>query len=56
MSELKGKEYLKRKLATKRTRTQTRYKYYEMKKIAEDLKISTPDGLQWLNSTLGWCA
>lgn len=56
MSKLKGMEYLKRKLATKRERTQVRYKYYEMKKIAEDLNISTPDGLKWLNSTLGWCA
>ena len=54
--ELKGKEYLKRKLETKRSRVITRYKYYEMKKAAEDLKISTPDKLRWLNSTLGWCA
>lgn len=56
MSDLKGIGYLRRKLVTKRERTQLRYKYYEMKKVAEDLNISTPDGLKWLNSTLGWCA
>lgn len=56
MDELKGFEYLRRKLNAKRSRVNTRYKYYEMKSIAADLKISTPDNLRWMISTLGWCA
>lgn len=56
MSELKGVNYLKNKLALKRIRVSTRYKYYEMKYIARDLNVSTPDNLRWLNEVLGWCS
>lgn len=55
MSEYKGITYLKNKLTTKQTRVHLRYTYYEMKHIAEDLRISTPDGLEWFKSCLGWC-
>ncbi len=55
MSEYKGITYLRNKLATKQTRVQTRYTYYEMKHVAEDLRISTPVGLEWFKSCLGWC-
>lgn len=54
--ELMGMEYLRKKLHSKQDRVQTRYAYYEMKHMAEDLRISTPPRLQWMNSALGWCA
>lgn len=56
MSELKGMAYLKNKLALKKLRVNTRYKFYEMKHIAKDFGISTPPELQGFMSTLGWCA
>lgn len=56
MNELKGIGYLRKKLALKRERVLTRYKYYEMKNIARDFQISTPPELAWLHSSLGWCA
>lgn len=56
MDELKGMEYLKRKLNSKAERVRLRYSYYEMKNKAKDLNISTPDQLKWLTQTLGWCA
>lgn len=56
MSETKGIEYLRRKLAIKQIRVRKRYNYYEMKNAPKDLHLSTPDGLQWLNEVLGWCA
>ena len=56
MSDLKGPAYLKAKLATKTSRIQTRYQYYEMKNAVRDLQVSTPKQLQWLNEVLGWCA
>ena len=55
MENYKGITYLRNKLAMKQTRVQTRYSYYEMKHIAEDLRISTPEGLESLHSCLGWC-
>lgn len=55
-NNLKGMEYLKRKLTEKRERVQLRYAYYEMKHRAKDLNISTPEQLKWLTQTLGWCA
>lgn len=55
-NELKGIEYLKRKLANKRDRVLLRYRHYDMKHIARDMHISTPKELQWLTSTLGWCS
>ena len=56
METYKGIEYLRSKLALKRGRVKTRYKYYEMKNIARDFQISTPPELAWLHSSLGWCA
>ena len=32
-----------------------RYKFYEQKARAQDLGISTPQGLEWLSSINGWC-
>lgn len=56
MENLKGIEYLRSKLNTKRNRVLLRYKYYEMKNIAKDFQIATPPELAWLHSSLGWCA
>lgn len=56
MNELKGVPYLERKLTSKRSRVLLRYNYYEQKAIASDLGISTPKGLEWLNSINGWCS
>lgn len=47
--------YLKKKLEKKRTRTLLRYRFYEQKKTAQDLGISTPEGLQCFNVVNGWC-
>ncbi len=55
MATYKGIEYLRRKLASKRSGVLTRYRFYEMKNAVKDLGISTPDELKWLNTTLGWC-
>ena len=55
MSEYKGIDYLRNKLSARRLRVDTRYKYYEMKHMAEDMKISTPPQLQWVTYSLGWC-
>lgn len=54
--ELKGIEYLRKKLELKRTRVLMRYKYYEMKNQIMDLGINTSPHLRFFNSTLGWCA
>ncbi|MBQ0112981.1 MAG: phage portal protein [Bacteroidales bacterium] len=54
--ELKGIDFLKKKLSIKQVRVDTRYKYYEMKNIPIDFKISTPPDLKHWFSTLGWCA
>lgn len=40
----------------KQSRVELRYNYYEMKHMAKDLKISSPPGLQFWMSVLGWCA
>ena len=56
MTDLKGVKYLQNKLNNKRSRVLLRYKYYEQKAIASDLGISTPKGLEWLNSINGWCS
>lgn len=52
---MKGPLYLKNKLNGKRGRVKLRYAYYEMKHIAQDLKISTPPQLYSFTETLGWC-
>lgn len=56
MAEYKGIAYLRAKLAGKQARIWRRYDYYEMKSRIRDLRISTPDGLQGLQTVLGWCA
>lgn len=54
--EYKGIDYLRKKLAYKSNRVKLRYKYYEMKNITKDFRISTPPQLiNWMNC-LGWCA
>lgn len=53
--ELLGIGYLRNKLATKRLRVLTRYKYYEMKNITRDFKVSTPPELLNFMQCLGWC-
>lgn len=53
--ELKGISYLRTKLATKQSRVNTRYKYYEMKNHTLDFDISTPPSLKYWESVLGWC-
>ncbi len=55
MSEYKGIEYLRNKLNARRNRINVRYKFYEMKHMAEDMKISTPPQLQWMTYAMGWC-
>ncbi len=55
MEEYKGIDYLRKKLTAKSTRIEKRYKFYEMKHMAEDMKISTPPQLQWMMYAMGWC-
>lgn len=52
----KGMSYLKNKLGSKVSRIDIRYKYYEMKHIAEDFGISTPPDLRYWMGVIGWCA
>lgn len=54
--EFKGIDYLRKKLAVKQSRVNTRYEYYEMKNTVKDFQISTPPSLMFLQYTLGWCA
>ena len=56
MGTYKGIAYLRNKLATKRTRVDTRYKYYEMKNQVKDLNVMNITELAWLKSTIGWCS
>ena len=52
----KGLDYLRRKLALKRTRVLTRYRFYEMKNVMRDFDISTPPSLKYWQSCIHWCA
>lgn len=52
---MKGIAYLSKKLEHKRVRGLLRYRYYEQKQTAQDLGISTPQGLEWFNTVNGWC-
>ena len=54
--ELRGIAYLRSKLALKKSRVITRYRFYDMKYQVRDFGISTPPELMYLNSVLGWCA
>lgn len=51
-----GIGYLKRKLATKQCRVQTRYRYYEMKECHTPRNLMVPDQLKnKFSIKLGWC-
>lgn len=56
MPEYCGIEYLRQKLANKRTRVERRYRFYEMKNFVKDFGISSPPELRQFQSALGWCA
>lgn len=56
MATLKGMNFLKQKLALKKSRIETRYQFYEMKNIPMDFRISTPPDLRSWFSVVGWCA
>ena len=57
MSDYKGIEFLRSKLALKRVRVHTRYKYYEMKDLQLNPGITVPAQLRaQFRSTFGWCA
>lgn len=51
-----GIDYLKKKLASKRSRVNLRYNYYEMKNGIDDFSSIIPERFKWLSATLGWCA
>lgn len=55
MADYKGVAYLRNKLANKKLRVDTRYKFYEMKNAVRDMNISIPAELKWVTSSLGWC-
>ena len=55
MSEYNGIDYLRNQLSAHRHRIENRYEFYEMKHLAEDLKISTPPSLRRMGYVLGWC-
>ena len=52
MSEYKGIDYLRNQLSAHRHRIEKRYEFYEMKHLAEDLKISTPPSLRRMGYVL----
>ena len=56
MPELKGLDYLRRRLADKRRRVDLRYKYYEMKNHIDFHSKLTPNDFRQLDFVLGWCA
>lgn len=55
MSEYRGIEYLRNKLALKKARVSLRYDYYEMKNAVLDFNLVTPPEFRCLNEVLGWC-
>lgn len=54
--EYKGINYLRRQLSARKNRIDRRYRFYEMKHLAEDMGISTPPQLNWMMHSMGWCA
>lgn len=56
MATYKGISYLRTKLANKRLRVDTRYRYYEMKNIARSLGMTDIPETSWLHAVLGWPA
>lgn len=55
MENYKGIAFLRKKLADKKIRVDTRYAFYEMKNAAKDLQLTMPPDFNWLKATLGWC-
>lgn len=55
MAEYEGIEYLRRKLGSKRTWVNTRYRYYEMKNAVKDNSSMIPPNMRWISACLGWC-
>jgi len=51
----KGREFLKNRLALKRTRVLLRYRYYEMKNSVRYFRTLIPSEFMWMAETLGWC-
>ncbi|AXU11160.1 phage portal protein [Parvimonas micra] len=57
MKNYKGIEYLRNKLNIVKSRVETRYSYYDMKKKEHSLSITIPQEIrQKYSATLGWCA
>lgn len=56
MPDYKGIGYLRKKMELKRQRVNVRYRYYEMKNATRYLKGMIPPEMQWMTSSLGWCA
>lgn len=54
--EYRGIEYLRQKLISKKTRIDTRYKYYEMKNVVKDFRLNNDERFRWLKEVLGWCS
>lgn len=55
MTAYKGMEYLKQRLALKRTRVQLRYRYYGMKMTLNHFHTIIPDDFRYMTAPLGWC-
>lgn len=56
MGNLKGEEYLRRKLNMKKNRVNLRYNFYEMKDRGNNAGITIPAKLRNMyRSTMGWC-
>lgn len=51
-----GIQFLKRQLDQKRTRIDTRYKFYEMKNRVQDLDLVRNSRMYAIKPVLGWCA
>ena len=54
--EYQGIGYLRSKLASKQSRVNLRYRYYEMKNRVKDFNIVIPAEWTWLTACLGWSA
>lgn len=54
--ELKGIDYLRRKLLSKKGRVRLRYKYYEMKNAFDNPSKLIPPMFRNMRPVLGWCA
>ena len=55
MANYKGIEYLRRKLAVKRTRVKLRYNHYEMKRTLNEYNERIPQSMRHWTAPLGWC-